>query len=87
LRSLEELNGRYSSIFSRRVDESEGNGTASSDGFGKKWGWVATVDNLANGDGTKWDYYWKLNVVEFLNRVTFAKDKQTKKELDSKRNG
>jgi hypothetical protein len=40
---------------------------------------------MANGDGTKWDYYWELNAVEFLNRVMFAKDKQKHNELMSKK--
>jgi hypothetical protein len=29
---------------------------------------------LAGGDKTKWDYFFKMGVVEFLNLVTFQID-------------
>jgi hypothetical protein len=34
------------------------------------------LDNLANNDRTKWDFFIKMNVVEFLNAISFYKDKQ-----------
>ena len=42
--------------------------------FYKKWGWIATINNLAGGDKTKWDYFYSMGVLEFLNLVTFQLD-------------
>jgi hypothetical protein len=33
------------------------------------------LDQLANGDETKYDYYEKLNVIHFLNMLTFRLEK------------
>ena len=30
---------------------------------------------MSNNDRTKWDFYFDLNVIEFLNTVVFFKDK------------
>jgi len=30
---------------------------------------------MSNNDRTKWDYYFEMNVIEFLNTVAFFKDK------------
>ncbi len=35
-----------------------------------------TLDNLSNGDPTKWDYYYKLKVIAFLNLLAYYKEKQ-----------
>lgn len=34
------------------------------------------INNMANNDRTKWDYYFDMNVLGFLNAVSFYKDKQ-----------
>ena len=33
------------------------------------------MNNMANNDRQKWDYYFDMNVIEFLNTVTHHKDK------------
>lgn len=30
---------------------------------------------MSNNDATKWNYFFKMNVTEFLNTVVFYKDK------------
>ena len=52
----------------------------SSEGFGARWGWIATLDNLCNGDFTKRPHYEKMNVIEFLNICSFVKEKQKAEE-------
>jgi hypothetical protein len=37
---------------------------------------VYTIDNLANNDRTKWDYFLEMNLIEFLNTLAYNKDKQ-----------
>lgn len=44
--------------------------------FAGHWGWVAILDNLTNGDRTKWDYYLNMGGIDFLNYLAFLKDKQ-----------
>ena len=43
--------------------------------FHAQYGWLDVVDTLANGDGTKWDYYLSLDVIEIFNRLAFYKAK------------
>ena len=43
--------------------------------FRNRWGWIATINDMSNNDITKWDYFFKMNVIEFLNTVSFFKDK------------
>lgn len=35
------------------------------------WGWYYTLDNVANGDITKWEYILNMNCIEFLNYITY----------------
>lgn len=45
--------------------------------FAQKWGWYNTIDELfAKGDRSKYDYYFKMNVFDFLNHLCFLLDKQ-----------
>ena len=39
------------------------------------YGWLYSLDQLAGGDGTKWLYYERISVMEFLNRLSFLKAK------------
>jgi hypothetical protein len=43
--------------------------------FRTKWGWIASINDICKDDRTKWDYFFKMNVIEFLNTMTFYKDK------------
>jgi tRNA(Ser,Leu) C12 N-acetylase TAN1 len=39
------------------------------------WGWYVTLDSVSNKDRTKWDYYLNMNVVAFLNYLSYVKDR------------
>ncbi len=45
------------------------------DRFHAQYGWLDVVDVLSNGDGTKWEYYLRLTVLEVFNRLSFYKAK------------
>ena len=45
-------------------------------GFHKHWGWISLINDMAIGRMDKWDYYFDLSVIEFLNKVCFFKDKR-----------
>jgi hypothetical protein len=54
-----------------------GGGSGSdSKGFESKWGYIVTIDNLANRDATKWEYFFKMNVIEFLNLICYQIDRE-----------
>ena len=57
----------------------KGNGEAEKDDSASKWGWLITIDNLAKGY-ENWNYYFDMNIVEFLNLVCFHIDKTEKKD-------
>ena len=40
------------------------------------WGWYAVIDDITDGDVFKEDEVWEWNVVRFLNRLSFLKDKK-----------
>ncbi len=42
------------------------------------------INTMANNDRSKWDYFFDMNVIEFLNAVCFYKDKaeHDKKETE-----
>ena len=43
--------------------------------FNQRYGWIAVINNMANNDRSKWEYFMELNLIEFLNAVVFFKDK------------
>lgn len=45
-------------------------------GFIEYWGWFVTLDNLTNNRRELWDYFLDMNIIEFLNTISFYKDKQ-----------
>ena len=80
MQSVSELTSHYSQLFEQETREHDGaeqnSDIGGSEGFGERWGWIATLDNLCNGDFTKRPYYEKMNVIEFLNICSFVKEKQ-----------
>jgi len=80
LSRISELNEAYENLFEHQTGEHDGaeqeRNIGGSEGFGERWGWIATLDNLCNGDFTKRPYYEKMNVIEFLNICSFVKEKQ-----------
>jgi len=53
--------------------------------------WFFVLDNLSNSDRTKWDYFLEMNVIAFLNTLSFYRHKEKqleRKQLEMKlRNG
>ena len=42
---------------------------------------------MCNNDRTKWDYFFNMNVIEFLNTVSFYIDKsESDREIERARN-
>ena len=77
---ISELNEAYENLFESETGEHDGaeqeRNFGGGEGFGERWGWIATLDSLCNGDFTKRPYYEKMNVIEFLNICSYVKEKQ-----------
>lgn len=43
--------------------------------FQAKWQWLIAVDRIANGDALKYEQVYSMRSVEFLNALSFLKDK------------
>ena len=80
MQSVSRINEMYSGLFESETGEDDrgeqDSNFGGSEGFAERWGWIATLDNLCNGDFTKRPYYEKMNVIEFLNICSFVKEKQ-----------
>lgn len=63
----------YPKLFDNGLGEGE---QADGETFTGHWGWVVALDNITNGDRSKWDYYFEMGAVDFLNYLSFVKDKQ-----------
>ena len=84
---LSDVNRQYHNLFG---GDGEANTESGGTTFYEKWGWIATINDITNNDRTKWDYFFKMNVIEFLNTVSFYKDKnEHEKQIieRAKRNG
>ena len=84
MQSLSELNKRFGGLF-RKPDESDDTDDGQTSGGFKRWGWIITLDNLSGGDPTKWNYYRRLNVIEFLTVVSYFKDKHNEQKRIAER--
>ena len=62
-------------------EPTEENSTNSGQTFESKWGWIVSINNLANNDRSKWSYYEDMNIIEFLNTLVFYKDKSEDDKL------
>ena len=38
--------------------------------------WLKTIDGMAGGDRTKWNFFLNMTLVEFLNAVSFYNEKK-----------
>ena len=71
------LSKGYSGLFG--IANEEGEETTqknNSEGFQEYWGWHLILDSLSNHDRTKWEFFYSMNIIEFLNCISFFKDKQ-----------
>ncbi len=74
---LGSLNRSYNKTLGGSGEEDqEGDNGSVSGGFEDYWSWHLTLDAISNHDRTKWEYFFKMNVIEFLNCISFYKEKQ-----------
>lgn len=72
LSCLNTFNQRYAKLFDGGLREDD----APSEG--NRWAWYDVLNGMSNGDRTKWDYYTDMNVVAFLNYLSYVTDKERK---------
>jgi hypothetical protein len=50
--------------------------------------WLTIIDDLAQGDRTKWDYFFNMPIIEFLNTYSFrmARKRELANELEQAAN-
>ena len=91
MRSLQAVVKRYRNLFAQESEQDNTTDEAGTDGidveatFSSHWGWLETVDDLAKGEREKWEYFLKMNIIEFLNEMAFRKDrKKQENELITK---
>lgn len=82
LQGLNQFITRYPGLFGRGKDkdieeDTEGDKLelTEQDKHYQHWGWYVTLDKLANKDREKWDYFLNMNIVAFLNYLSFVKDR------------
>lgn len=87
--SLSQFNKRYPNLFGIEDEEMDeegkdegGEGENSGDSgedaensFQSKWGWLASVDSVSETIREPWGVVFKMNIVEFLNILSYIKDK------------
>ena len=85
------LNSKYSALFETKEteqdDEEEETPQQQDTSFVDQYGWLVTVDFLAGGDRSKWDHYFNMGVIEFLNAVAYMKDKKAEEEMVMRQQG
>ena len=91
--SLSQFNRRYSNLFGiedeeeveegkdgGREEEDTGDNNSTTGGFQDKWGWIAAVDSVSETIREPWGVVFKMNIVEFLNIMSYIKDKGIEKK-------
>ena len=58
----------------------DGSGTGGEDGFADKWGWIANVDRCSETIRESWDYVFRMPVMEFLNILSYRKDRDDREK-------
>lgn len=79
MQCFSELTNAYPKLF--RKDAEKGNQRGEETikkkvSFTDVWGWYCTLDGLSNNDRTKWDYFLDMKIIEFLNTLSYFRDKQ-----------
>lgn len=80
MQSYSQFTARYKNLFGKGKRKSDGDSDGDDERTDEEkhleyWGWYVTIDKLSKGDRTKWDFYLNMNVVAFLNYLSFVKDK------------
>jgi hypothetical protein len=78
LRRIQELHTEFAGLFTEIYSAADGDDEEDEqveNDFYDRYGWLVTVDELAKGDKTQWDFFFNLTVIEFLNMAGFEKAK------------
>lgn len=76
-----ELTATYVRLFPKRSEETDEGGEeankeiAVGNNFYQYWGWQIAIDTITKGDATKEDEVLNWNIVKFLNKLSYLKDK------------
>ena len=46
----------------------------------ERYGWIVTLDSLSDGRPERWDFFLRMNVIEFLNVLTYYCDKREEEQ-------
>lgn len=90
---LLQFNKQYNNLFGIEDEENDeegedGTGEAEDSGdtninknsFEYKWGWISSVDVVSETIREPWSVVFKMNVVEFLNILSYTRDKANEKK-------
>ena len=92
--SLSQINKEYSVLFGIEDEEGseEGNGEGERDSednsgntFADKWGWIYQVDTVSECVKASWDVVFRMNVIEFLNILSYNKDKKEEEKRQAQK--
>ena len=80
LQTYREFISNYRGLFGKSNERGEGDDTERVERTEQQkhldyWSWYVTLDNLSGKDRTKWDYFLNMNVVAFLNYLSYIKDR------------
>ena len=82
------INEGFRELLPTRSGESEEQGSESgteetaSETFDEKWGWIANVDAVSELCHCSWDDVWRMQAMEFLNILSYRKDKLKRQEAE-----
>jgi hypothetical protein len=88
---VQEINSRFSELLQTGGNEDQGQDQEGGDPaqdpgtgetFADKWGWVANVDAASETCRCSWDEVLRWTAIEFLNILSYRKDKIDKEKKD-----
>ena len=88
---MQEINSRFSELLQAGGGEDQGQDQEGEDAeqypgtgetFGDKWGWIANVDAASETCRCSWDEVMRWTAIEFLNILSYRKDKIAKEKQD-----
>lgn len=53
--------------------------------FAAKWGWTFNVETVANTTHVSWNEVWEMNLIEFLNILSYCRDKAAWEKEEQKK--
>jgi hypothetical protein len=73
---LEQFNKSYHSLFETRDPEDIEEPEHGADGFTATYGWIYNTKSVSEHEGIKLEEAFELNVVQFLNDLSYLKAKE-----------